>query len=464
MVALFRNDRIILLIISLISLFVGWGTSLPTLQSLSLMGWICLLQFLYSIISWVKKGNQLLSPYIIFLITLYIFSTGQSFLWALGLESNRTLIGFYGVTIAEIFKAQIFTQIMLAFFQIGASTYMVKISMIRIPKEKIDIDSTKLKKVGWILFIVSVIPYFQTMITRLLLSLSQGYGALFEGEEKVGFENIGGFISDYYIPSIICLFIAYRRNVYMRSFITFVLIINIIAILITGGRSNAVILIALLLIMYNYLVSKFKRKTFLFGILGAFFLLQILAYVGSSRSELGRSTNFNEVKFEDNAAVDAIAEMGSTMFCLIKTQNLVPDKFDYKYGKSYAYSFTTLIPNIGLWKIHPAKKESNLSNWLTETLGLSFGTGFSMCAEAYINFGYFCFVVFFIWGYFLANIFGKIEISAKTGDWAALAFLLILFWFFLKLPRNNFINLVRPIFFVAGPIYLYCNNFKFKKL
>lgn len=461
--ALFRSDRSILIIFSFISLLVGWGTPSPTLESLSLMGWICMFQFLYSIISWIKKGNQLLSPYIIFLITLYVFSTGQSFLWALGFESKRTLIGFYGVTIDEIFKAQIFTQIMLAFFQIGASTFMAKILVIRIPKETIVIDSNKLKKVGWILFIISVMPYSQMIIMRLLLSLSQGYGALFELEEKVGFDNLGGFIADYFIPSIICLFIAYRKNKPMRSFITIVLIVNIIAILITGGRSNAVILIALLLVMYNYLVRKFERKTIFLGIFGAFFLLQILAYVGSARSEHGRSSNFNELKFEDNAAIDAIAEMGSTMFCLIKTQNLVPDKFDYKYGKSYAYSFATLIPNIGIWEIHPAKKESNLSNWLTETLGLSFGTGYSMCAEAYINFGYFCFVAFFFWGYFLANIFGKIEFSAKTGDLATLAFLLILFWFFLKLPRNNFINLVRPIFFVAGPIYLYCNNFKFKR-
>ena len=163
-----------------------------------------------------------------------------------------------------------------------------------------------------------------------------------------------------------------------------------------------------------------------------------------------------------NGAVDAVAEMGGTMFCLIKTMNLVPDYQDYRYGKSYVYAFTSLIPNFGFWEIHPAKKESNLSEWLTNSLGLNYGTGFSMCAEAYANFGYLCFIVFFLWGWFIEGLFGRIETSIIRKDYALLAFLLILFWFFLTLPRNNFINLVRPLFFIAGPIYLYCGKLKVK--
>lgn len=147
------------------------------------------------------------------------------------------------------------------------------------------------------------------------------------------------------------------------------------------------------------------------------------------------------------------------MFCLIKTRNLVPEKQDYRYGKSYLYAFTSIIPNLGFWDIHPAKKEANLSDWLTDSLGLDYGTGFSMCAEAFANFGYLGFIAFFFWGWFMASILGKIEWSVQTRNYAQMAFLLILFWFFLTLPRNNFINLIRPIFFVAGPIYLYCTKF-----
>ena len=212
--------------------------------------------------------------------------------------------------------------------------------------------------------------------------------------------------------------------------------------------------------MYNYLVKKFTKKWLLIGCLGGFCFLQILSYVAEVRVESNRSVNVESIQLEENRAVDAIAEMGGTMFCLIKTMNLVPEQQDYRYGKSYVYAFTSLIPNLGFWDIHPAKREANLSHWLTNSLGLDYGTGFSMCAEAYANFGDFGFIIFFFWGLFIAHIFGKIEISVIEKVYSMLAFLLILFWFCLTLPRNNFINLVRPLFFIAGPVYLYCAKFK----
>lgn len=456
-----NSEKVVLIILSIIYAIIGYTTSNPSMNSLMLMGWLGLLQLLYCIMSWLKKGNQFISPYIIFMLALYVFSYGQSFLWAFGLESERSLIGFYGITIPEIFKAQVSTLIMLAFFHVGAAYWWHKSQRTSCIIASNNSNIQNLRIIGWLLFVVSIIPYVTETIHDLVLSITSGYGALY-GEGKVGFDNLSGFVADYFIPSVICLFIAYKDNKAARWFFMGIILINIFAILVIGGRSNAVILVAILLIMYNYLVKKFTKKWLYLGVVGAFMFLQVLSYVASVRTEGGRSTSISEIKVENNAAVDAIAEMGCSMFCLIKTQDLVPRLYDYRYGKSYIYAFTTIIPNLGFWDIHPAKKKSNLSDWLTDALGLGFGTGFSMCAEAYANFGDLGFIVFFFWGWFLASVFGKIEDSVKTRNYALLAFLMILFWFFLKLPRNNFINLIRPIFFIAGPIYLFCTKIRFK--
>lgn len=454
-----KQEKKILILLSIIYAIIGYNTHQPTMQSLGMMGWFGIAQLVYSIMSWLKRGNQFISPYIIFLFALYVFSFGQSFLWALGLESERTLVGFYGITIDEIFNAQVLTLIMLAFFHIGASFWVSK-RTIPFNGQRFGHDyRVRLRTIGWFLFIASVIPYTTETIHNLILSMTYGYEAIY-GEVKIGLDNFSGFIADYFIPSIICLLIAYKDNKLKRTFFLGIIVINIVAILLIGGRSNAVILLAIVVVLYNYLIKRFTKKWIIAGLAGVFLLLQILSYIASVRTEGGRSTNVEGIKLENNAAVDALAEMGGSMFCLIKTQDLVPRKYDYRYGKSYAFAFTTLIPNLGFWDIHPAKKESNLGEWLTYTLGLSYGTGFSMCAEAYANFGNLGFIVFFFWGWFLASVFGKIDISVETRNYALLAFLLILFWFFLKLPRNNFINLVRPIFFVAGPIYLYCTKFR----
>lgn len=451
-----KQEKTLLIILSIFYAFIGYTTEQPTMQVLSVLGWFGLLQLVYCILSWLKRGNQFISPYVIFLIALYVFSIGQSFLWAFDLNSERTLVGYYEITVSDIFESQVLSLIMLAFFHIGASYYITKR---RKGSEHVFMEGNvhRLKVIGWILFAISVIPYVSETNDDMLLSMAKGYGAIY-GEGKVGLDNLSSFIAGYFIPSVICLFIAYKNNEKIRFFIVAILLVNIVAILLTGGRSNAVILLAVLVIMYNYLVRKFSKKWLLIGFFAVFAMLQVLSFVGSVRTERGRSASLEGLKFENNAAIDAIAEMGGSMFCLIKTKEIVPSQESYRYGKSYLYSFTTLIPNLNIWTIHPAKKEANLSDWLTEKLGVGFGTGFSMCAEAYINFGYLCFVVFFFWGWFLSSVFGKIEISTETKNYALMAFLLILFWYFMKLPRNNFINLVRPIFFVAGPIYLFCTH------
>lgn len=457
---MFKQEKVVFIILSVVYAVIGYCTYKPTMQSLSLMGWFGLVQFIYCIISWIKRGNQFVSPYIIFLCCLYIFSYGQSFLWAFNIETERSLVYSPDISIHEIFIAQVQTIIMLAFFHIGAIHYIQKQRYDDL-NYRVHVNYTnRLKQVGWFLFIISVVPYLSETINDMFLSMTKGYMALYQGEEQIGINNISNVIADYFIPSLICLFIVYSKNKTIRTTIVVFLLFNIIAILVTGGRSNAVILLAILGILYNYLVKRFTRKWLVIGAVGICLLLQVLAIVASFRSSGLNAASKEGVKIENNAAVDAVAEMGGTMFCLIKTENIVPSKQPYRYGKSYVYAFTTLIPNLGFWEIHPAKKESNLGDWLTEELGLGYGTGFSMTAEAYANFGYFGFIAFFFWGWFLANIFGKIEISAQTRNYALMAFSLILFWFFLKLPRNCFINLVRPIFFVAAPIYLYCTKVK----
>ena len=459
MFRILRQDIVILLLLSIFYFVYGESVDTPSMANVVTMGWFCWFQLFVSIYGWTSKGNQLLSPYIIFLIALYVFSNGQSFIWALGFESQRDLIGFHWITISEIFRAQIITSEMLAFFQIGASVYFHRHIQSNYKFQNPIVDTTPyLKQIGWFLFIVSVVPYCFETISDLVVSMTRGYGSIY-GAGEIGLNNLTGFVADYFIPSVICLLIVYRQNVIVRRFLLMIILVNILVILLIGGRSNAVILLALILIIYNYLVRRFTKKWLLVGVFGVFALLQVLAFVAQVRVEGNRNSSKMELRVENNAAVDAVAEMGGTMYCLVKTMELVPSKYDYRYGRSYAYAFTTLIPNIGFWDIHPAKKVSNLGDWLTEELSLGYGTGFSMCAEAYINFGYLAFLVFFVWGYFISSVFSKIEPALKSQDYAKLAFMLILFWFFLKLPRNNFINVIRPIFFIAGPIYLYCTKF-----
>ena len=284
--------------------------------------------------------------------------------------------------------------------------------------------------------------------------MTYGYGFLYEGVEGVGISQIDKYIADYFIPSLICLFIGYKQNKKMRYFIFGICLLNILAILLTGGRTYAVILVLLLVLLYHYEVKQISIKK---GILLIFFsvaFLTLLSVVSQFRAEAQRniSAYFQQSSRIENGATEAIAEMGSTMFCLIKTKEIVPIREDYRYGRSYLYSFTSLIPNLGFWDMHPARRESNLGEWLTDKLRLNYGTGYSMCAEAYINFGPWGYWIMLLLGFLLGKILGVTNARLKENS-ILLIFSLILFWFCLKMTRNSFIGFIRAFFFYALPIY-----------
>ena len=428
-------------------------------DDLVLMGWFGLFQFSLCIYSYTKNGYSIFSPYIIFLVCLYLFSFGQSFLYAFRISPERDLIGYMGITSNQIFRAQVDTLTMLAFFHIGALARQKQSRIVNtISPFKHIIQQKRLKQIGWLLLVISIVPYYIELIRNAILSILFGYGTLYEQEVKIGISNIQSILADYYIPSLLCLFIAYKDSKLPKVLIITTFLFSIFVILVTGGRSEAVILIALLLIFINYFIKKIEKRHLFLLFVGGLWFMVLLSAIAHNRNESNRTLSLNPVG-EENAIVDAIAEMGGTMFCLVKTQEIVPKDENYRFGSSYLLSFTTIIPNMGFWDIHPAKKYSDLNEWLTDYLNLSYGSGFSMCAEAYVNFGNLGFLMMFVFGLFTATFFGKFEPAIKVNNYASIAFILIFFWFAIKVPRNSFVGIVRAIFYYALPILWYTRGY-----
>lgn len=108
---------LVLLAIFIYTLFVS-TIEMDTLRCMGVFGIILLV---LSGFTWHYNGNQLISPYFFFLIALYIFSYGQSLMYAFDwISPRRDLIGFQGISIYQIYEAQKATLYMLGFFHLGA--------------------------------------------------------------------------------------------------------------------------------------------------------------------------------------------------------------------------------------------------------------------------------------------------------------------------------------------------------
>lgn len=459
-----RNTTIVVL--SLLSVFyflIGIFTDIVYFYMLKVMGAFGIFQLLLSVYSYVKCKQPLISPYFVFIGCMYIFSFGQSLMYPFDLIGKLDLNGFRGITIEEIFNGQIITLIYLAFFHIGALLKGNTKKMSVLNQRRALNQNRRLKQIAWFVIVISIYPYYQEIITNAILSLTYGYGAIYRQKTHIGLNNAFGILSDFFIPGLIALYISYRHNTKWRIGIVCVLLFNVLVLLATGGRSEAVIMLVMILILHNYLVKPFTKKMIMIIGALAFGLLIVLPVVGKMRGIEDRSIEqMVNADTGDNPAVESISEMGWSMFNLIKTENIVPEEEDFRYGTSYLMSFTSIIPNLGFWDIHPAKKYANMSDWMTDKLNMGYGTGYSMCAEAYANFGYFGAFMMMLLGYVFNSFFGNLKNAISANCIAFVVLSLIIFWFSLKMPRNSFIGIVRAFFYYSLPIYWYVRGYIFK--
>lgn len=422
-----------------------------------------LLVFVWSIWSWYKLRRELLCPYIFFLMVAFVFMFGQSMLKTLRIPiSGRDLHQMYPLTI--MLRANLFTVLSLLALHIGSLSFCRVKGRDNSDSSKsfiIDSSSTTYKAisiVGYCLFFISVGPMLIDLYKKVILVNAFGYRILYEESlMETGLSKWDSLFTQFFVPSLICLFLSSRKSKAQRSFASCGMVLYSLVYLYLGGRGKAIIVLVTLILMWHYTVNPIKALRALISALFGVLVLSILPVLRQLRNITGKTLEDYIDMFllsigNENLIVQTLSEMGSSMFPLINVMLLVPDSYPFRFGTSYLYSFTTVIPNLGMWKIHPAVSKANLGIWLKDVLGLSYGPGFSFAAEAYINFGWFGIIVLFILGGFYGWFFSLVD--KKQDNPAILVFVFTVFVLVTMITRNSFIGTVRAFLYVSLPLYI----------
>jgi oligosaccharide repeat unit polymerase len=419
------------------------------LDIMGIIGWIFIF---WSIFTWKHKKHEIFGPYIVFLISGFLFMYGQSLLLPLNLVADKNnLLNIFNQK--EIFVAQVYTILSFIFFHIGA-LYSKSNFLVKGLQASKTLNSIRI--VGIFIFIFSVVPYTYITYNDLLISIRYGYGELFRQGSNTGITAIFDNVSLYFVPSLICLYIAFNRQQFQRLIITSIFILVILVEVIIGSRGSAITLVMILLILRHYLVKNINIKTAIPYGLGAYFTLSFLSVVAKLRSIPNKSLYlyFQSFFVDNNLFSETITELGGSMFPLLQTMRLVPNNYGYRFGSSYLYSFTTVIPNIGFWDVHPGALHGNLGNWLQDVLNLNYGPGYSMAAESYINFGWFGFLFIALFGLLIGYTFSRVNKYNVHRRPEMLAFSLIILSLTLMIVRNSFVSLIRAYFYIGFPILI----------
>lgn len=422
------------------------------------LGWLGVVQLAVSLRSWQRLTGSWFVPYTVFLGAAYVFTFGQSILDLFGaVTPGRDLREVFDPD--SIYAAQYVTLLFLGFFHIGALSGLRPTrhplpAAARSPFEEQCRDNQLrgLRAVGWIFVAVSSIPFLLECARTYVVVSQLGYGGLYEVESRIGLDNLVAILAQYFVPGLLCLLVGSGGR--GRIAIVGLLSLYVLFLMYVGARSGGVVLAVVLLVYYHNCVRRFRIGQFAVLSLCGYLFVGALGVIAHTRDDADADFMASYLgRKEENPFLEAVSEMGGSMYPLCATMRLVPQRFDYRYGTTYLYSLGSVVPNLGFWDLHPAMRHGDLGGWLRRTLDLGYGPGYSLVAEAYINFGYGGFLFMLFFGFVLSRLFDLSPLRRANPLYVLLS--LLLCFLILKTVRNSFLATVRSMVYYLLPIYLF---------
>ena len=438
------------------------GMYLDPNTPLSVFSWLGWVSVLWAVFSWWLVRREILCPYIIFLCVFYLFCYGQCFLWAVGItpegyDISRTFLA------TELVQGQVFTLISLNLFHIGGllTSKRVKPSLpSAAPSSRPGYPSHErvIRIAALILLAISIVPYIMDLVAAVQTAAQYGYKGLYSEylltlskSEKI-FRSFGEFL----IPALLCLFVVSKKR-WQRGLLLIAVLLKSAAELYLGGRGDTAMLLLCLICVWHYTVHPFNARRAIPLAAGGYFVAGLFASIAQIRGQTGRSLSdfFVNLFSMDNPIFRLVGELGGTMRVLIDTMRLVPATYPFRYGMSYLYSLTTIIPNLGFWAVHPAVENAHLAQWLMDVMNLNYGPGYSMVAEGYINFGWGGVFAMLVYGMLLGWVFTLVHRSNWREKPELLCIELIsLVIVLVSGTRSSFVDIFRSFLYIALVSYL----------
>lgn len=470
-----------LLVCYLLLSVIGEGTS--NVQYVSVLG---LFLLIYIFVSWKRNYYRILSPYIVFIVLLYFTLCGQTIPWAIGWNAgfrDLTTVKYNSLTFdnSSICRALFFSYLcILMTHTVVLSCLDSATKRMKLGKKKTltnsestyyDLRDFKLYQVmiivGILFSIVSIGPYLINARNQFVTIQLNGYGAQYSNV-SYGMNSIIGKIGEFFPVGVVTLLYAWghkneynKNNYWLKATVAYAMVILYLVMELMLSQRTGVMLFAIALLFIFFSDKEIPMHLIVIGGIGGLVLMAGMRMVDMIRNGYIQGLNdfitYSSID-SNNPVLDFLGDLGWNLMTTIEFQKVIPEVRPFGCGFTYLISLTSIIPNVNIWDIHPAALYGNISGWLQEYLNFSFGLGCTPVAEAYYNFGNFGWLVFGIWGKFIAYLTRKYEDkSSILNNYMVVLFMGIMLK---SAVRSSFYALFRPyIFYVIIPVvmvkYLY---------
>lgn len=384
--------------------------------------------------TFTRMCNKAFPYYGIFLIAFIIFHFGLFWVFSIGGNYNFFYLEQYG---PELLIKTIEYEFKCVGALFLAGTFLPSISPFKFNRLN-RLGDQKIHAIANLFRLITELVAYILILIKLMYFFSGYYSGVRTFESRV--PTIIGLIEYFYVPFSI-LTLIYSHNEAEKKRITMLVMTWSLATALCGDRTTGIAgIIIMYLIDVRYGKSSKSKKYFLTIAIMALAIF-LIAFIRVFRE--GNVFSLNGIVSIIN---DVFGELGSSFFPLVLIMRICPSPHPFLYGKSYLFSFlsafipesldfTGIITSWTTMSIEPV-------HWISNDYEYTFGTGYSLCAESYANFGFSGFVVIFFIGLMIIKL-----LQNDTDNKFSLYSSAVLMFEFFTLPRRNFYYVINHPFY-----------------
>ncbi|MBR2032080.1 MAG: O-antigen polysaccharide polymerase Wzy [Alistipes sp.] len=379
---------------------------------------------------WIKSGNRVISIYLFFVAYLFFSTIAQSVLYALGFSWGIAQL-YNEYTLQQMNEYLCFNLTCIAAFNMGTALVVYKKSNCVTMESLVKYYCSRRyanngsAESAFLTILTAVVWIYEILFATRLLLMRQTmtYSEVYENASEVG-GSLGSYIS--YIALFLALInILQKKNV---KWMYACLLLTATIFMLVGTRSRSIVLISIILITLPMVKPQWFKKKYMIGWFGvAVLFFGGLSVITSSRSsQLGSNTSASMDTFEDvSPVVSTMMEMGASAKTVVLTMEAVDAGFPHHQTILYS-TLNAIIPGFNYTGVL-ANEYLQLAGWVTDYANSLFsGLGYSIIAEAYMNYGRYGWIFMILYGFILAYA----EIFAykkyRTGEYLIPVILLLL--------------------------------------
>lgn len=399
--------------------------------------------------------GTIFSPMLLFLIAFYSFQNGQLLLYSLNIPFNRFYIDYFGAHLSSVILFSAFSTILAGFAAMLSGTFSVRYSHRKDTETEV-VTSQVMTNAYYGALITGMVAFILLVFKIYHYYTGGGYFGvrLFESDVPRLLSML-----EYQYPAFILLIHVYQTEYSWKyKLLKYSFIIWLLVTAFLGDRTTGlagILSIGLLNIHQNGMSRRSK------WIVGVVFILIILLSQLISFSRIGLPLN-ELLSSEYSIATMFLNEVGFSWFPLAGIISLVPQVEAYQLGTTY---LTSVVSGLISSALDPTGTLGALTQqaliyekWQLDYFKqFDFGLGFSLNAEAYMNFGYYGLIAIFVEILIVSYFIGR---HLKTcSKWEVYqTFVLLFFW--ITLPRRSSYYIWNAIFYAIILMKFY--TFKIK--